>query len=190
MISAVIEQMYCGRAPPPRSPLTGRPPRCRQHPRRRRPSLAPTRHSLCLRCRAPPPPPPPPLPRLPRAPPTSPPHAPPPTPAPPPPASPPLPPPPASPRARPPVLRLQQPVAPGPRLHAHAALPYLAWHRRECHLKRRQPAVRDGRPQCRLRPLCSRCGGLGRGSGCRGPRARLLVTPRSTRRLRQRRGPP
>ena len=62
-------------------------------------------------------------------------------------------------------FHVQQPVAPGLRLHAQAALPHLAWRRRERRLELRQPAARDGRPQRRLRPRCSRRGGLGRGGG-------------------------
>eukprot|EP00964_Phaeocystis_antarctica_P019345 scaffold10687_cov53-Phaeocystis_antarctica.AAC.3 len=71
------------------------------------------------------------------------------------------------------LLRLQQPAAPGPRVCAHAALPHLAWSRRECHLERSQHTACDGRPQRRLRPLYSRCGGLGRGGGRQGGRSWL-----------------
>eukprot|EP00964_Phaeocystis_antarctica_P160815 scaffold132691_cov63-Phaeocystis_antarctica.AAC.1 len=75
---------------------------------------------------------------------------------------------------------LQQPVAQGLRLHAHAALPHLAWRRCERQLERRQPAACDGRPQRRPRPLCSRfglgCGGGRRGEhGCRRRLARLVI---------------
>eukprot|EP00964_Phaeocystis_antarctica_P126344 scaffold90061_cov66-Phaeocystis_antarctica.AAC.10 len=68
------------------------------------------------------------------------------------------------------LLRLQQPAAPGPRLCSHATLPHLAWRRSERRLERRQPTACDGSPQRRLRPLCSRRGGLGRGGGRRGGR--------------------
>ena len=96
------------RARPPRSPSTGRPPRCRR-PRRRRPSLDPVRQPLPpLRLRPLlllPPPPPLPPPHAPWMPPPPAPRPAPPSlaPAPPPPAASPPPwPPPASPRARPP----------------------------------------------------------------------------------------
>eukprot|EP00964_Phaeocystis_antarctica_P109728 scaffold74165_cov64-Phaeocystis_antarctica.AAC.2 len=174
----------------PRSPPTSRPPRCRRC-RHRRPSLAPTHQPSPL-----PLPPPPPLPRPPHAPwtlpppasPPGPPPAPPPhAPALPPSASPPLPPPPASPRAQPPAA---PPAAhctgPAPSCPRRPLAPRVAPPRAplQAQIARRlrwPPAA----PRLPVLQAMQLAWARRRVAG-----TRLVAAPRSTRRLRRRRGLP